>query len=243
MPAVHDPLSVLSSHYHLFDICVCIFIDGRPFENDENHPSQQCIILVFSVPTSQQASLQASNMCFPETIVHPSTHITSSSSTYIQYFTQVYTKDASPNYGVSLGWSSHVFAFEFPMCSPDGGEQPSCVVLVNAGIKSVWPQPDRSQWGCQRQYLPLLGSLHRLQSEAKHIVCHALYIALYKTTACIDYITAEEVKSKYYVVHLMYDVHGFFCKSAITLKASQLTRLTAVSIHHVSCIVECKLYM
>ena len=142
----------------------------------------------------------------------------------------MFTKDASPNYGVSLGWSSHVFAFEFPMCSPDGGEQPSCVVLVNAGIKSVWPQPDRSQWGCQRQYLPLLGSLHRLQSEAKHIVCHALYIALYKTTACIDYISAEEVKSKYYVVHLMYDVHGFFCKSAITLKASQLTRLTAVSI-------------
>ena len=115
------------------------------------------------------------------------------------------------------------------MCSPDGGEQPSCVVLVNAGIKSVWPQPDRSQWGCQRQYLPLLGSLHRLQSEA-HIVCHALYLALYKTTACIDYISAEEVKSKYHTVHLMYDVHGFFCKSAITLKASQLTRLTAVSI-------------
>ena len=120
----------------------------------------------------------------------------------------MFTKDASPNYGVSLGWSSHVFAFEFPMCSPDGGEQPSCVVLVNAGIKSVWLQPDRSQWGCQRQYLPLLGSLHRLQSEAKHIVCHALYIALYKTTACIDYISAEEVKSKYHAVHLMYNVQN-----------------------------------
>ena len=113
-------------------------------------------ISIFSIYQLVNKLLYKQQICASQKLL--STHITLSSSTYIQYFTQVYTKDASPNYGVSLGWSSHVFAFEFPMCSPDGGEQPSCVVLVNAGIKSVWPQPDRSQWGCQRQYLPLLRS-------------------------------------------------------------------------------------
>ena len=142
----------------------------------------------------------------------------------------MYTKDASPNYGVSLGWSSHVFAFEFPMLTG-----------ANSPLVLCWLMQASSLFG--RSLIGVSGAVSgntfhcwevctdcKVKQSEAHIVCHALYIALYKTTACIDYISAEEVKSKYHAVHLMYDVHGFFCKSAITLKASQLTRLTAVSI-------------
>ena len=72
-------------------------------------------ISIFSIYQLVNKLLYKHQICASQKLL--STHITLSSSTYIQYFTQVYTKDASPNYGVSLGWSSHVFAFEFPMCA------------------------------------------------------------------------------------------------------------------------------
>ena len=64
---------------------------------------------------------------------------------------QTLSKDwaSSPFPESDTWWSYDNTNLEFVKCWPDGGEQTSCVVLVNARITSVWALPDRSQWGCQ----------------------------------------------------------------------------------------------